>query len=101
MQRIFFFLLPALAATCFGAAIPKAQVLGDGTTVSVRPEPTFTFVVPCYGATDCIPKTLIDVGRDESTFTNPVFDIPSVSQSVNFDDGTTGTDDLRARGPEP
>ena len=63
MQTII--LLPALAAVCFGAAIPNPQEWGSPTTLSVRPIPSYTIVVPCFpGIPDCVPQTLTYPGTN-------------------------------------
>ena len=63
MQTIL--LIPVLAAVCFGAAIPNPQEWESPTSISGRPVPTYTIVVPCFpGITDCVPKTLTYVGAE-------------------------------------
>lgn len=70
-------LLPVLAATCLGAAIPKRQEIVSATDLGGRPQDTYTIVVPCYDTPECVPQTLTLEAR------NPVpQQIVTVSRTV-------------------
>lgn len=82
-------LLPALAAICYGAALPQSIVTGTTISVADAGEPTFTFVIPCFPLeTGCSPRTVTVEGRDTP---EPTFGFGIPSESIAFGDGVTET----------
>lgn len=56
-------LVSTLIAICSAVAIPKPQEWGNPSTISGRPAPTYTIVVPCFpGIPNCVVQTLTYAG---------------------------------------
>jgi len=99
-------LLPALAALCYGAALPQSIVTGTNTLTA--PASVWTFVIPC-DEPGCIPQTVTLYGRDTDATSAIIvptnlpnaIGLGSPTQTEEFGQGTTETGTILPRDPEP